>query len=122
MLWSEGENSAISEKYALIRLITTARAAEILGVSSRTVLNWIDHDAIPYVTLPRVGSGRREYRIPLHALLESLSGNYDLAGELQRLDTATQALGMTDELAAELTSDESSEALDRTAAAVRSSS
>jgi excisionase family DNA binding protein len=86
-------------------MLTTAEAAAMLRVSSRTVLNWIESDAIPYVTLPRVGAGRREYRIPLHGLLESLSGNYDLGRELRALDRATRGLHLSDEDALRLTSE-----------------
>lgn len=68
------------------QLITTKQAAEMLSVSPRTVLNWIKDDAIPYVELPSAGSRRHEYRIPMHALLRSLSGNYDLASEFRGAD------------------------------------
>ena len=67
-------------------LITTRQAAEMLSVSPRTVLNWIRDDAIPYVELPSRGDQRHEYRIPLHGLLRSLSGNYDLAAEFRGAD------------------------------------
>ena len=62
------------------QLLTTGEAATLLQVSSRTILNWIGAETIPYVKLPSNG-GRSEYRIPLQGLLSSLSGNYDLAGE-----------------------------------------
>jgi excisionase family DNA binding protein len=68
------------------QLITTKEAADLLSVSSRTVLNWIRDDAIPYVELPSRGDQRHEYRIPLHGLLRSLSGNYDLAAEFHGAD------------------------------------
>jgi excisionase family DNA binding protein len=77
-------------------LITTAEAAELLRVSSRTVLNWIESDAIPYIQLPSAGT-RREYRIPVAALLRSLSGNYDLAADLRALDQRTREAELTDE-------------------------
>lgn len=77
-------------------LITTKEAAELLHVTPRTILNWIKRDAIPYVQLPPVGE-RREYRIPVAALLRSLAGNYDLARELERLDDATLRDDVTDE-------------------------
>jgi excisionase family DNA binding protein len=70
------------------QLITTKAAAELLSVSPRTVLNWIRDDAIPFVELPSRGRERHEYRIPLHGLLRSLSGNYDLAAELRAADEA----------------------------------
>lgn len=78
------------------RLITTSEAAELLNVNRRTILNWIDQDAIPYVRLPAVGS-RSEYRIPEIALLRSLAGNYDLVAELQELDAVTAEAGIDDE-------------------------
>ena len=78
------------------RLITTAEAAALLRVSSRTVLNWIESDTIPYVQLPSAGT-RRDYRIPVAALLRSLSGNYDLATDLQALDQRTREAGVRDE-------------------------
>jgi excisionase family DNA binding protein len=70
------------------RLVTTKEAAELLSVSPRTVLNWIQDGAIPYVELPSRGGQRREYRIPLHGLLRSLAGNYDLAEEFRSADEA----------------------------------
>jgi excisionase family DNA binding protein len=78
------------------KLLTTGEAAELLKVSSRTILNWISADAIPYVQLPSTGD-RNEYRIPLQGLLSSLSGNYDLAGELRQLDAAARTDGRDDE-------------------------
>jgi excisionase family DNA binding protein len=78
------------------RLITTKEAAELLHVSPRTIVKWIDNDAIPYLRLPQVGA-RKEYRIPLAALLKSLGGNYDLAAELRVLDAAALEAGVTDE-------------------------
>jgi len=78
------------------RLITTREAAELLHVSPRTIVKWIDNDAIPYLRLPQAGK-RQEYRIPLAALLKSLGGNYDLAAELRALDAASLEAGVTDE-------------------------
>jgi len=78
------------------RLITTKEAAELLHVSSRTVLNWIESEAIPYVELPSSGA-RHEYRIPVLALMQSLRGNYDLASDIRELDEATTAAGVTDD-------------------------
>jgi excisionase family DNA binding protein len=63
------------------QLLTVAQAASLLNVNDRTVRRWISAESIPYLQLP---SG--EYRIPLGALLSSLRGNYDLAGELQQLE------------------------------------
>jgi hypothetical protein len=45
------------------------------------VTNWIKADRVPYVQLPG-----GEYRLPLAALLRSLGGTYDLAGELRSLE------------------------------------
>jgi len=73
----------------LPRLISIDEAAELLAVSSSTVRNWINDEAIPYVVLPG-GTERRQYRIPLQGLLNTLSGNYDLAAELRRVEEATQ--------------------------------
>jgi excisionase family DNA binding protein len=63
-------------------LLTTKEAADLLKVTSRTIVNWIDSDAIPYVELPSSGPARREFRIPLQGLLNSVGGNYDLGREL----------------------------------------
>lgn len=85
------------------KLLTTSEAAELLKVSSRTILNWIRAETIPYLELPSTGE-RSEYRIPLQGLLSSLSGNYDLASELRQLDAAAHADGRKneDEVLAEL--------------------
>lgn len=83
------------------RLITTNEAASLLRVTPRTIVNWIERGSIPYVELPSGGS-RREYRIPEVALLRSLSGNFNLEAELERLETA----------AAEMTEEEMIDALD----------
>lgn len=63
------------------QLLTVAQAADLLNVSDRTVRRWIEAEKVPYVELPG-GS----YRIPQGALLASLRGTYDLAGELRDLD------------------------------------
>ncbi|HET8956266.1 MAG TPA: helix-turn-helix domain-containing protein [Solirubrobacterales bacterium] len=85
------------------QLLTTNEAASLLKVSPRTILNWIHADRIPYVKLPPNGS-RSEFRIPLQGLLSSLSGTYDLAQELRKLDEAAQADGRDaeDEVLSEL--------------------
>jgi len=67
------------------KLLTTAEAAELLNVSSPTVLNWIEKGSIPYIQLPTTGK-RREFRIPLKGLLASLEGNYDMSSELDAED------------------------------------
>lgn len=65
----------------LPQMITPQEAASFLHVSPRTVLNWIEQDRIPYITLPG-GSERTQYRIPLSGLVSSLSGTFDLAAAL----------------------------------------
>jgi excisionase family DNA binding protein len=66
-----------------VQLITAKEAAELLNVNVRTIHSWIENDAIPYVSLPSSG-GKPSYRIPLHGLLSSLSGNYDLARDVEQ--------------------------------------
>ena len=63
------------------QLLTVPQAASLLNVSDRTIRRWIEGEKIPYLELPSGG-----YRIPQGALLASLRGNYDLAGELRELD------------------------------------
>jgi excisionase family DNA binding protein len=63
------------------KLLSTKQAAELLNVSRRTILNWIESDKIPYVKLPG-----GDYRVPLAGLLASLSGTYRLDEELRALD------------------------------------
>ena len=77
---------------ARTRLITTSEAARLLSVSRRTVNNWIASDLIPYVQLPG-----GDYRIPLAALLRTLSGTYDLSSELRVLEEAAADSGLTEE-------------------------
>lgn len=69
------------------QLLTVAQAAALLQVSDRTIRRWIDAEKIPFLELP--GGG---YRIPQGALLASLRGNYDLAGELRALDERYQSV------------------------------
>jgi excisionase family DNA binding protein len=63
------------------QLLTVAQAASLLNVSEKTVRRWVDDEKVPHVRLPS-----RQIRIPLAALLASLQGNYDLAGEVAELD------------------------------------
>lgn len=63
------------------KLLTTKQAADLLNVSSRTVLNWIETDKVPYLRLPG-----GDYRVPLAGLLASLSGTYRLDEELRAID------------------------------------
>jgi excisionase family DNA binding protein len=69
----------------LPRLISVEEAATLLAVTDTTVRNWIKADAIPYVELPGTGQ-RRRCRIPLQGLLNTLTGNYDLASDVEYLD------------------------------------
>lgn len=69
----------------LPRLISVEEAATLLAVTDTTVRNWIKADTIPYIELPSTGT-RKRYRIPLQGLLNTLSGNYDLASDLEHLD------------------------------------
>lgn len=62
-------------------LLTVPEAASLLHVSERTIRRWIEDERIPFLKLP---SG--SYRIPQGALLASLRGTYDLAGDLRRLE------------------------------------
>lgn len=78
------------------QLITTKEAADLLRVDPRTVLNWIKDELIPYVQLPGRGA-RKEYRIPLGALLASLAGTYDLAEGIRDWDRRAVDAGITDE-------------------------
>jgi excisionase family DNA binding protein len=79
------------------RLVSTGEAARLLGVNSRTVLNWIKGDKIPYVQLPG-----GDYRIPLGALVQCLPGTYDLGAELQALDVAAANVDMDEDEAAQV--------------------
>jgi excisionase family DNA binding protein len=82
-------------------LLTVPQAAEYLNVSPRTVHNYIKCRSVPYIELPggSVG-GRRQYRIPLQGLLESLSGTYDVQAELRAQTDRARA-----QLAAEQSAD-----------------
>jgi excisionase family DNA binding protein len=63
------------------KLLSTKQAAELLNVSKRTILNWIESGKIPYLKLPG-----GDYRVPLAGLLASLSGTYQLDEEIRALD------------------------------------
>jgi excisionase family DNA binding protein len=80
----------------LPRLLSVEEAATMLAVSASTIRNWIDDETIPYVELPPTGQ-RRRFRIPLQGLLNSLSGNYDLAAELRELDEGVTAAAPSDD-------------------------
>ena len=81
----------------LPQMITAQEAAAFLNVTSRTVLNWIHEDRIPYIELPG-GSERAQYRIPLGALVSSLAGTYDLAAALADGQRRAVEAGLTGEV------------------------
>jgi excisionase family DNA binding protein len=54
------------------RHYSTGKAAEILGVSKRTLYNWIRQDKIEYVKLPN-----GHYRIPETEILKMLYGTME---------------------------------------------
>lgn len=66
-----------------IQLLSTKEAADLVGVSPRTITNWAESGKVPYLKLP--GGG---YRIPLTGLLASLEGTYDLAADLDKAERA----------------------------------
>lgn len=72
------------------KLLSTTQAADLLNVSRRTILNWIEADKVPYLRLPG-----GDYRLPLSGLLSSLSGTYRIDEEIRALDERNAAL--TDE-------------------------
>lgn len=72
------------------QLLTAKEAAELLNVNVRTIHSWIEGDVIPYIALPSSGT-KPSYRIPLHGLLNSLSGTYDLAGDVEELLAGSRA-------------------------------
>src|SRR5437870_1517962 len=59
--------------------LTVAAAAELLNVTPRTILNWIQSGRIPHL---QSGGAAPVYRIPLHALVATLGENRALAAEL----------------------------------------
>jgi excisionase family DNA binding protein len=81
---------------AHVDLLTVSEAAEMLRVSDGTIRNWITAGSIPYIRLPPVGQ-RKQYRIPLHGLLGSLEGNYDLRGALQEQNARMRDAGLTED-------------------------
>jgi len=69
-----------------VQLITANEAAELLNVHVRTIHGWIAKGTVPFIELPKSGAtSKPSYRIPLQGLLNSLSGNYDLASEMEGL-------------------------------------
>jgi excisionase family DNA binding protein len=77
------------------KLLSTKQAAELLNVSKRTILNWIESEKIPYLKLPG-----GDYRLPLAGLLASLSGTYRLDQEIRALDERYASLSDADVQAA----------------------
>jgi excisionase family DNA binding protein len=77
------------------KLLSTKQAAELLNVSKRTILNWIESEKIPYLKLPG-----GDYRVPLAGLLASLSGTYRLDQEIRALDERYASLSDADVQAA----------------------
>jgi len=71
------------------QLITTQQAAELLQVTPHTVTNWIKEGLVPYIELPSGDGKKKTYRLPLNALLQSLSGNYDLTPAIKIVDQKT---------------------------------
>ena len=63
-----------------IQLLSTKEAADLVGVSPRTVTNWADAGKVPYLKLPG-----GENRIPLAGFLAAMEGTYDLAAELEKV-------------------------------------
>jgi excisionase family DNA binding protein len=78
------------------RLITPQEAADLLRVSPHTISNWIKEGRVPYVELPGTDN-RKSYRLPLGALIQSLSGNYDLLPHLEVVDDKTGKVSPNDE-------------------------
>jgi excisionase family DNA binding protein len=67
-------------------LLTVTQAAALLNVGVFTIRRWTEEDKVPYIRLP---GGNHDRRIPRAALLASLSGNYDLAGELAKKEAGS---------------------------------
>lgn len=66
-------------------LLTCSEAAALLNVSVFTMRRWAEDDKVPYIRLP---GGNGDRRFPREALLASLGGNYDIAGELAKREAA----------------------------------
>jgi excisionase family DNA binding protein len=85
------EGATVSTVASQLKLLSTTQAADLLNVSRRTVLNWIEAGKVPYVRLPG-----GDYRVPLSGLLSSLSGTYRLDEEIRALDARNAALSDED--------------------------
>lgn len=82
---------------ANVDLLTVSEAGKLLRVSDATVRNWIDAKCIPYVKLPSPTAGRKQYRIPMQALLSSLEGTYDLQDALAEQNARMRAADLPED-------------------------
>lgn len=57
-------------------MLTTTQVSKILGVSSQTVINWIEEGELPAMKLPGGTGQRRKFRVPLRGLLRILHTNH----------------------------------------------
>jgi excisionase family DNA binding protein len=80
-----------------VDLLTVSEAAQMLRVTDTTVRNWIAEDRIPYIQLPSDARARKSYRIPLQALLGSLSGTYDLRSDLESQRARMREAGLDED-------------------------
>lgn len=78
------------------QLITVQEAAELLRVSTSTVNNWIHDGLVPYIELPHSGP-KPTHRLPLNALLQCLSGNYDLQPYVEAAERKTARTAPSDD-------------------------
>src|SRR4051794_11051842 len=79
------------------RLITPQEAADLLRVSPHTITNWIREGRVPHVELPAGDGQRKTYRLPLGALVQCLSGNYDLLPDIEAANAAVAEVEPQDE-------------------------
>jgi excisionase family DNA binding protein len=79
------------------QLLKPTEVADLLRVSRSTINNWIQEGSIPYIKLPG-----GNYRIPLRALMASLSGNYDLGANLAAISAEARASGLDEEALARM--------------------
>lgn len=77
------------------RLVTVQEAADLLRVDSSTINSWINKGLVPYIELPSAGD-RKSYRLPLNALLQSLSGNFDLQPHVATVDKKVSTVPAND--------------------------
>jgi excisionase family DNA binding protein len=79
------------------QLLKPTEVADLLRVSRSTINNWIQEGSIPFIKLPG-----GNYRIPLRALMASLSGNYDLGANLAAISATARERGLDDEALAQM--------------------